>query len=152
MGREKGAWQDKGMGLRETNYYVVGLYPAGLQALYLPILQTEERPRVSDRNVEGLTDCGGAYMSEARSWSDTPACVADSGQVMAAAFAPRGRGRVPVIGRIDVRWAHRLPGKPAEEHTPHCCFDKLAWWRCSDLKIRTITSWFLGQYVGRSVM
>ena len=44
---------------------------------------------------------GEAYVSEARSWSDTPPCAADSGgQDMTAVFAPRGKGRLPVIGEL----------------------------------------------------
>ena len=51
-----------------------------------------------------------------------------------------GKGRLPVKGKIDVRLAHWLPGKPAEEHAPTGPFDKLSWCRCFDLKVRTITS------------
>ena len=29
-----------------------------------------------------------------------------------------------VTEEIDIRMAHWLPGKPAEEHNPHCPFDK----------------------------
>ena len=64
-------------------------------------------------------------MSEARSWRDTPPCAAKGRQDMVAVFAPTGRGRLPVIGGIDVWSAHWLPGKPAEEHAPHCPTDKL---------------------------
>ena len=35
---------------------------------------------------------------------------------------------------------HQLPGKPAEEHTPHGAFDQLSQWRCSDTKIRATSS------------
>ena len=63
---------------------------------------------------------GGAYISEARSWSDTPLCAAD----MAAVFTPRGKGRLPVIGEVDIRLAGWLPGKLAEGHSPYCPFDK----------------------------
>jgi len=43
-------------------------------------------------------------------------------------------------------WLVGLPGKPADEHaaeepSPHHPFDKLSWWRCSDLKFRKIISW-----------
>ena len=65
-------------------------------------------------------------MSEIRSWSDTPLCAADGGQDMAAVFASGGRRRLLVKGGIDIRWAHWLPGKPAEEPSPHCSFDKLS--------------------------
>ena len=70
---------------------------------------------------------------------------------MAAVFVPGARARLPVIGGIEVRLAHQLPGKLAEGHAPHYPMNKLSW-RYSDLKIRTITSWVGGKYVGRSVM
>ena len=73
-------------------------------------------------------------MSEARSRSNTAPC-------RAAVFSPGREGVAQVTGGIDIRLAHRLPGKPAEGHAPHCPFDKLSWWKCSDLKVRTITSW-----------
>ena len=36
------------------------------------------------------------------------------------------RGRLPVIGRIDIRLAHQLPGELAEEHIPHSPSSKLS--------------------------
>jgi len=30
----------------------------------------------------------------------------------------KGRGKLPVIGGIDARWAHQLPGKPARSMSP----------------------------------
>ena len=68
---------------------------------------------------------------------------------MASVFTPGGwgwwGGRLLVIGGIDFRLAHWLPGKLAEGHAPHHPFDNLSRWKCSDLKVRTITSWDLGQ-------
>ena len=84
-------------------------------------------------------------MSETRSWSDTTLCAADGKQDVAAVFALRGRGRLPVRERTDFRLAQGLPGKSAEEHTPHYPFGKLSNGESSDLKIRTITSWGQGQ-------
>lgn len=68
-------------------------------------------------------------MSEVRSWSISASCVANSGKEEAAGFAPRRTGRLPIIGRTDVRLAHWLPRKPAEEHAPHHPFDKPSLWR-----------------------
>lgn len=55
-----------------------------------------------------------------------------------------------VTKKIDIRMAHWLPAerKPAEEHNPHCPFDKPSLWSCSDLKITTVNSWGGGNYVG----
>ena len=66
-------------------------------------------------------------MSEARSWSDTSPCVADGRQDVVAVFVRSERG-LAVIGGIDVRLAHQLPGKLTETHTPHCPFDKNSHW------------------------
>ena len=40
-----------------------------------------------------------------------------------------GRGRLLVMGVIEVSLAHWLSGKLAESHTPHHPFDKLSRWR-----------------------
>ena len=109
-----------------------------------PASRLQEDPEISGRDIKGLMD-GGSYMSEAMPWSDTPLCVPNGRQDMAAVLAPRGRGRLQVIGGIYIKLIHQLPGKLAGGHAPHCPFDKLSWWRCSDLKIRIITSWGQGQ-------
>ena len=77
----------------------VGLYPAGLQGLCLPVSRPKKEPRVSGRDIDGLLD-GGAYTSVARSWRDTPPCTAHGGQDMMEVFAPRGEERLPVIGEL----------------------------------------------------
>ena len=74
-------------------------------------------------------------MPEEKSWSNPPLCEVDSRQDMAAVFTPGGRGRLPVIGGIDVRLTYWLPRKPAESQAPHHPLDKLTWWRCSDLNL-----------------
>ena len=38
------------------------------------------------------------------------------------------RGETASHRGVDVRWAHRLPGKPTEGHTPHHPFDKITSW------------------------
>lgn len=85
---------------------------------------------------------GRSFMSEARSWIDTPLRAADGRQDLAAVL---GWQKLPVIGRIAFSLALWLAGKLAEGHRPHCLFDKLLW-RHFDLKVRTVTSW-----VGASV-
>ena len=48
-------------------------------------------------------------------------CAAVGGQDTVAIFALRETGKLPVIGTVDNRLTPWLPGKPAEEHAPHCC-------------------------------
>ena len=43
---------------------------------------------------------GGAYMSEARSWRDTPSRVVNGRQDMVAVFTPGEKGRLPFIGEL----------------------------------------------------
>ena len=103
----------------------VGLHPAGLQGRTCPASKLKKEPGVRDRDIHGLMD-GGAYVSEARSWSDTPPCAVDGGQDMAAVCAGGGGWVLPVIGEIDVRLAHWLPGKSAEGQAPHHPYDSLS--------------------------
>lgn len=58
----------------------------------------------SKKDIYGLRD-GGPYKSEARSWNDTPADIAESKQDAAANFV---RGRLPFIRGIDCRLARWL--------------------------------------------
>ena len=83
--------------------------------------EVEFRATEEKTNISGLMD-GGAYMFEARSWSNTPQCTAEGRQDMATVLAGV-RARLPVTGGIDIRWAHQLPGKPAKGHASYCPFD-----------------------------
>ena len=56
-------------------------------------------------------------MSEARPWSNTPSCMAD-GMAVVLVIGEGSEGIYQLPKEIDVRLAHQLPGKPAEEH--HC--------------------------------
>ena len=58
-----------------------------------PASRPKKEPRVDDRDISGLMD-GGADMSEARSWSDTPECSGlHIGQNMVAGrLASKGKG------------------------------------------------------------
>ena len=104
-----------------TNLVTLGLHTAGLH-----VSRSKKDPGVSDREISGLID-GGSYTSKARgSWSNTPTWTADGRQDMAAVFSIPGRVRLSVTGRTDIRFVHWLPGKPAEEQTFHCSFDKLS--------------------------
>ena len=75
----------------------LGCTPQAYKACACPDSRPKQEPRVSNRDINSLMD-GGAYTSEAGSWSDTPPCAADDGQAMVAIFAPRGKGRLPVTG------------------------------------------------------
>ena len=84
-------------------------------------------------------------MSETRSWSDTLPCAADSRQDMATVFASRVWGEKVTSYRGNLHQdGSSVTRETSRGSSPHCPFVKL-WWRCSDLKIRTITSWARGQ-------
>ena len=79
----------------------MGCTPQAYKAYACPASKLKKEPGVSNRDINGLTD-GGAYTSEARSWSNTPPCEANGGQDMVAVFAPtpRGKEELPVIGEL----------------------------------------------------
>ena len=73
----------------------------------------------------------------ARSWSNIHSMPwAASRRWQQSSFQGRGRWQWPVIGEIDIRLAHQLPGKPREAQAHHRLFDKPSRWQCSDLKVR----------------
>ena len=83
--------------------------------------KTKKEPGVSNRDIiSGLTD-GGAYMSEARSWSNTPLHAADSEEDMAAVFASGAKGRSLVIGEL---MSGGLICYQRKKCVPHCPFQK----------------------------
>ena len=53
---------------------VVGYTPQACKACACPTSKLEKELGVSNRDINGFTD-EGSYMSEARSWSDTPPCA-----------------------------------------------------------------------------
>ena len=53
---------------------------------------------------------GGVYMSEARSWRDTPLLAVNDGQDVAAGFAPGGMEGLPVIGELMSAWLTSYQG------------------------------------------
>ena len=83
----------------------------------------------------------------------TPHCMGQAvGRTWQQFFLGVGRERLPVMVVIDVRWACWLAGKPAEEQNLPLPFEEPSRWGCSDPKIRTVTSWGQGEYVGRPVI
>lgn len=71
----------------------------------------------------------GSSTSKAKSWSNTPLCVAGGEQDMEVVFTTRRRRRVTVIEGTDIMLAYQLPGKPAEVGTLHHPSDKLSYWK-----------------------
>ena len=69
---------------------LLGCAPQAYKAYTCPALRLKKQPSVSNRHVSGLEDKG-AYVSEVRSWNDTPQCAVNDGQDMAAGFTPEGR-------------------------------------------------------------
>ena len=132
----------------------------GLQGLYLPSFKTKERTP-SQRQRHQLFHGWGIVQV----WSRIPEQQPIPGATTHSAcsrhrhdratgmslFALTERRKLPVIGEIDFRLTHRLPGKLADG-TSSLPFEKLSWWGYYDLKIRAATSWGADKYVERSVM
>lgn len=71
----------------------------------MPSLRLKKEPRISDRDINGLTDRG-SYTSEVRSWRGIPPHAADCRQDTAAIFTVDGGvGGGRVIEGIDIRLA-----------------------------------------------
>jgi len=68
-------------------------------------------------------DRWGASVSEAKSWSDPPPCAAYTFRTWQQSLL-LVEGEIASYRGVDVRWAHQLPGKTTEGHTPHRPFDK----------------------------
>ena len=51
---------------------------------------------------------------------------------------------LPITAEMNINLVYLV----TREHILYHPLDKLSWWRCSDLKIRTVTSWGQGKYVG----
>ena len=113
---------------------LLGCTPQAYEACACPASRLNKQPWVSNRDINGLMN-GGAYTSEARSWSDTPPpCAADSRQDVAVVFTRGGKWRgLPVIGNwcqvgLLVFRQNQQRGTPLTAPL-----------------IRTVTSWGLGQ-------
>ena len=101
-----------------------------LQACNACTWPTLNKSPESVRDISGLME-GGAYLSEARSWSNTPVCAAEGKQDMAAVFSLRGDCRLwgeLISGEFISYQGNQQRGTPLP--TP---------------LMRTITSWGLGQ-------
>lgn len=80
-------------------------------------------------------------MSEAGSWSNTPLCIRWWAGHSSSLCSGGGRERkLSVIQGTDVK-VGSLVTKEARSTVLHHPFAMLSWWRCSHLKIGTVTSW-----------
>ena len=77
----------------------VGLQPAGLQAPCLPSFWTKGRAWSQGQRLSGLMN-EEAYASEAKSWSNTPWCLADSRQDLAGVSLPGAERDYQLWGHI----------------------------------------------------
>ena len=118
---------------------MLGCTRQAYKACVCPASRLKKEPGVSNRDINGLMD-GGADLSEARSWSDTPACVADGGQDKAASYSPPRKGRLPVRGELTSGGLISYQGNQ-QRGTP-----------LTAPLIRTTTSCGPGQVVGKLVM
>ena len=104
---------------------IVGLHSRALQAPYLPTLETRETAQSWWQRHQWFN--GWEHL---RVWSkvlDWHPSVCYSQQAGHGSSLHSGkRRRLPIIGRIDIRLAHQLPGELAEEHIPHCPSSKLS--------------------------
>ena len=101
--------------------------PWACQACACPASRLKKEPGVGDRDVSGFMN-GGAYRSEARSWSDIPP-RSDSRQQRAeqgGRLRDGERGGYQLRGELTSGCLCWLPGKLAEGHAPHRPFDKLS--------------------------
>ena len=51
---------------------MLGCTPQAYKACTYPALRLKKEPRVSNRDINGLVDGAGAYMSEERFWNNPP--------------------------------------------------------------------------------
>ena len=86
-----------------------------------PAWRPSKEPEVSNRDINSLMD-GGAYMSEAESWRNTPPCTDNSRQDMVAVFTPREKGRPVIEQLIQMGWSVTREIS-RRTHLPHL-FDK----------------------------
>lgn len=52
-------------------------------------------------------------MPEAKSWGETPSCVAKNSQDVTAICATWEKRRLLFIGGTDIKSTHKFPGRPA---------------------------------------
>ena len=100
---------------------MLGCNPQEILASISPVLRPKKESGVHDRDMNDLMD-GRAYMSEARSWSDTPPYAGDIGQDMTVGFTEGWEG-LPLIGGITSGWLFAYQGNQ-QWATPFTASDK----------------------------
>ena len=90
----------------------------------------KKEPRISNRDINGLIGrewglgvAGKAYISEARTWNNTPPCAVDTWWGMVAIFTPGSKGHLPGIGELRLGGLVSYQGN-RRGHAPHSPFDK----------------------------
>ena len=90
------------------------------------ITQLQDWRKSLELTTEILILDGGAYISEVRSWRDTPPNALEGGAGHDSNLGSWGLREITSYRRDwQTGWLTRLPGKPAEVHTPHCLFERL---------------------------
>ena len=87
----------------------------------LVLAQPQDQRKCLEAMTETSTTCWiGKLTSQKQSPGATPHHVQQTvRQDMATKMAAGEKERLPFIGGIEVRLAHQLPGKPAEEPAPY---------------------------------
>ena len=90
------------------------------------ITQLQDWRKSLELTTEILILDGGAYISEVRSWRDTPPNALEGGAGHDSNLGSWGLREITSYRRDwQTGWLTRLPGKPAEVHTPHGPFERL---------------------------
>ena len=101
--------------------WVLGCTPQTCKPCACPASRQKKEPWSQQQRHQWFNGRGSLHVwSKVLEWHP----IVCSSHDMAAAFVPRGGGRFPVIGGVDVRLAHGLPGKLTEGCAPHHSFDK----------------------------
>ena len=87
-----------------------------------PVSRPKKAPRVSNTDVAGLMDGGLTHWEQGLGDTHTHCAAKAAGP--GGRFCSREQGLVISYRGHWTRWAHRLPGKPAEGQAPHCPFNK----------------------------
>lgn len=117
-----GAWRSPGVSsVSRLAWQLLGCTPQARKPCSCPTSRLKKELRDSDPDINGFIGWE-SHPSEARSWSDTRPCVAESKQDTAAIFATAGAGEEPTLYRgSDVSdWLIGDQGNQQLRHYPPC--------------------------------